>query len=153
MNETQREYKVYKIESGTVIDHIPHWKALEVIELLRLRSSEGLVTLGIGLSSAKMGQKDLLKIEQRQLTPQEMHQLALVAPQATVNLIQDGGRTHKQKVVLPDRIDRLVRCSNIGCITRHEAVPTRFITVSRQPIALRCHYCNWITPEEEIELL
>lgn len=149
----EREYKVFKIENGTVIDHIPHWKALDVIELLGLRQTRGLVTLGIGLSSAKLGKKDLLKIEQRQLTPQEMHQLALVAPLATINLIEDGKRVKKHNVVLPDRIDRLVRCSNIGCITRHEAVPTRFHTLQRDPLRLRCHYCNWVTPAEEIELL
>ena len=51
----EREYKVFKIENGTVIDHIPHWKALDVIELLGLRQTRGLVTLGIGLSSAKIG--------------------------------------------------------------------------------------------------
>lgn len=149
----EREYKVFKIENGTVIDHIPHWKALDVIELLDLRQTMGLVTLGIGLSSAKLGKKDLLKIEQRQLTSQEMHQLALVAPQATINLIENGKRVKKHNVVLPDRIDRLVRCSNIGCITRHEAVPTRFHTLHREPLRLRCHYCNWVTPAEEIELL
>lgn len=149
----QREYKVFKIENGTVIDHIPHWKAVAVIELLGLRQAEGLVTVGIGLSSGKLGKKDLLKIEQRELTPQEMDQLALVAPEATINVIREGQRVDKHTVILPERIDRLVRCSNAGCITRHEMVPTRFVTESRNPVRLRCHYCNWVTEADELVLL
>lgn len=152
MNPGERSYKVFQIEHGTVIDHIPHWKALEVVELLGLRDSTLLVTMGIGLQSGKMGQKDLLKIEQRELTRDEMHRLAIVAPEATINLIRGGARVDKQKVCLPDVIDRLVRCSNPGCITRHEVVPTRFYTESRQPVKLRCHYCCGFTEGEDILL-
>lgn len=69
MHTSEREYKVFKIQDGTVIDHIPHWKALQVVELLGLRDRVSLVTIGIGLNSDKMGKKDLLKIEGRELTP------------------------------------------------------------------------------------
>ncbi|MCE7871830.1 aspartate carbamoyltransferase regulatory subunit, partial [bacterium CPR1] len=36
----EREYKVYRIENGTVIDHMPHWAAVQVLELLGLRGSD-----------------------------------------------------------------------------------------------------------------
>ncbi|CAN0487855.1 unnamed protein product, partial [Phaeothamnion confervicola] len=111
------------------------------------------VTIGIGLNSGKMGKKDLLKIEGRDLSESEIDRLALVAPDATINLIRDSQRVNKLNVKLPDRIDRIVRCSNVGCITRHEDVPTRFMTISRTPVQLRCHYCSWITQGEDIELL
>ena len=149
----EREYKVFKIQDGTVIDHIPHWKALQVIELLGLRQRVSLVTIGIGLNSDKMGKKDLLKIEGRELTESELDRLALVAPDATINLIRGSVRVGKLNVKLPDQIDRLVRCSNAGCITRHESVPTRFVTESRAPLKLRCHYCSWVSEGEDIELL
>ena len=149
----QREFKVFKIENGIVIDHIPHWKAIEVMELLGLRERKSLVTLGIGLNSQKMGQKDLLKVEGRELTEQETHRLALVAPDATVNVIRDSQRLEKYKVRLPDQLDRILRCGNAGCITRHEIVPTRFYTESRSPVRVRCHYCCYLNTEEDLELL
>ena len=148
-----REYKVYRIENGTVIDHIPHWNSLKVLDLLGLRRCNDLVTLGIGLDSNHMGRKDLVKVENRELSQDEMDKLALVAPQATINLIRDSNRTQKHKVRVPDHITGLVRCPNIGCITRHEHVPTRFDTMSREPLELRCYYCNWLFRSDELELL
>lgn len=153
MRTSEREYKVYRIDNGTVIDHIPHWNAIKVVDLLGLRNSKNLVTLGIGLDSGKLGQKDLLKIENRELSEAEIQKLALVAPQASINLIRNGERVEKKTVSLPERIDGLVRCSNSGCITRHEHVPTRFETVERTPIQLRCYYCNTTMQAGEIELL
>ncbi len=149
----EREYKVYRIENGTVIDHMPHWAAVQVLELLGLRGSDSMVTVGFGLQSAKLGKKDLLKVENRELTEQEMNRIALVAPLATINLIRKGGRTQKFTVRLPDEFEGLARCGNLGCITRHEAVPTRFTTLSREPVALRCHYCCFVTAGADLELL
>jgi len=148
-----REYKVYRIENGTVIDHIPHWNSLKVLDLLGLRQGMDLVTVGIGLDSKDMGRKDLVKVENRELSEEEMNKLALVAPQATVNLIRKSERTEKHKVVVPDHIKGLVRCPNVGCITRHEYVPTRFETISRSPLELACYYCNYQFRSEELELL
>ena len=82
-----------------------------------------------------------------------MHKLALVAPQATINLIRNSVRVEKLKVRVPDRIEGLVRCPNTGCITRHEYVPTRFDTLSREPLQLRCYYCNVSFQGDEVELL
>lgn len=149
----EREFKVYRIDDGTVIDHIPHWQALRVIDILGLEGSDSLVTVGFGFKSEHMGRKDLLKVENRRLTSQEIHRIALVAPQATINLIQDAQVTEKFRVRLPDEVRNLVRCSNPGCITRHEPVPTRFQTLQREPrVRLECHYCQQITADDEIEL-
>lgn len=148
-----REFKVYQIENGTVIDHIPHWNSLKVLDLLGLRQSPDLVTLGIGLDSQQMGQKDLVKVENRELSQAELDKLALVAPHATINLIRNSVRVEKLKVRVPDRIEGLVRCPNSGCITRHELVPTRFDTLSRKPLELRCYYCNIAFCSDELELL
>lgn len=147
-----REYKVYRIHNGTVIDHIPHWQAYRVIDILGLRGTEDLVTVGFGLPSRKLGKKDLLKVENRELTEEEMHRIALVAPHATINLVREARIAHKFAVRLPDRFAGLTRCSNYGCITRHEPVPPRFETLSREPVRLRCHYCRQITEGPELEL-
>lgn len=148
-----REYKVYRIENGTVIDHIPHWNSLKVLDLLGLRQSADLVTLGIGLDSHQMGRKDLVKVENREVSQAELDKLALVAPQATINLIRNSERVEKLKVRVPDRIEGLMRCPNSGCITRHEYVPTCFDTLGREPLAMRCYYCHTTFGAEEVDLL
>lgn len=148
-----REYKVYRIENGTVIDHIPHWNSLKVLDLLGLRQSTDLVTLGIGLDSRQMGRKDLVKVENREVSQEELNKLALVAPKATINLIRNSERVEKLKVRVPDRIESLMRCPNSGCITRHEYVPTCFDTLGREPLEMRCYYCNITFGADEVELL
>lgn len=149
----ERQYKVFRIENGTVIDHMPHWAARQVVELLGLAGTDSLVTVGFGLQSDKMGRKDLLKVENRELTQQEINRIALVAPQATINLIRNGQTTQKFTVELPLEFTGLARCGNHGCITRAENVPTRFSTISREPVALRCHYCCFVTRGSDLELL
>lgn len=148
-----REYKVYRIENGTVIDHIPHWCSLKVLDLLGLHQSPHLVTVGIGLESKIMGRKDLVKVENHELTQEEINKLVLVAPQATINLIRKSRRTHKHQVQLPQQILGLVHCPNSTCITRHEYVPTRFHTLSPEPLKLRCYYCNIEFGSDELELI
>lgn len=148
-----REYRVYRIENGTVIDHIPHWRAYQVLDILELRGADSLVTVGFGLRSDAMGRKDLVKIDDRELTQDEIDRLALVAPYATINLIRSSKIADKKKVRLPDEFTGLTRCANRGCITRHEPVPTRFRTLEREPVRLQCYFCLQITDGEEIELI
>ena len=151
--DVAREYKVYRIHNGTVIDHIPAWQALRVIGILELEGSESLVTVGFGLKSGQRGRKDLLKVENRELTQEEIHRIALVAPHATINLIRDSRITQKFSVRLPDEFTGVARCANLGCITRHEPVPTRFRTIERKPpVQLLCYYCGQISVGEDIEI-
>lgn len=153
-SDVDREYKVYRIQNGTVIDHIPHWRALRVIDLLGLQGQSSLVTVGFGLKSAQLGRKDLLKVENRELTPEEINRIALVAPNATINLVHDSRITHKRKVRLPDEFVGLTRCANHGCITRHEPVPPRFKTLQRKPpVRLLCYYCQQETAGGDIDFI
>lgn len=153
MPDIDREFKVYRIENGTVIDHIPHWRAYQVLEILGLRDGDDLVTVGFGLRSQKMGRKDLLKVENRELTPSEIDRISLVAPQATIDVIRASRIVDKRKVRLPDEFDGLVRCGNLGCITRHEPVPPRFRTLDRTPVRVECRYCAHVTEGDDLEVL
>lgn len=150
---TQREFKVFRIENGIVIDHVPHWNAFKVLEILGLRNTDSLVTVGFGMASDKMGRKDLVKVENRELTAADINRIALVAPQATINRIRDSVIVDKFKVVLPDSIEGLVRCCNPGCITHVEPAPPRYKTLAREPVGLRCHYCLHVTSADDLELL
>ena len=152
--DVHREYKVFRIENGTVIDHIPHWRALRVIDILGLQGGDSLVTVGFGLKSEHLGRKDLLKVENRELTQDEINRIALVAPNATINLIHESRITRKFKVRLPDEFSGLTRCANRGCITRHEPVPTRFRTLQRRPpVRLLCYYCQQETAGGDIDFI
>jgi len=147
-----KTYKVYAINDGTVIDHIPATKALKVIDILGLEN-EGILTIGIGFSSKKMQRKDIIKIENKYLKKEETDKISLIAPHATINIIKNGKLVEKRKIELPDEYVNIVKCPNPNCITSKEAVSTRFKVINRTPLMLRCHYCERVITEDEVEIL
>lgn len=148
-----RPYKVYAIKQGTVIDHIPKMKALDVIEILGINGdSDSVVTLGMNMNSKKYGKKDVVKIEKKELTKAELNKIALVAPYATINIIRDFKIAEKFNAKLPNLIEGIVKCGNPNCITRHEPISTRFYLVSREPLKIKCHHCEKIFKSEDIQL-
>jgi len=149
---SEKAYKVYAIRDGTVIDHIPATKALKVIDILGLEN-EGILTIGIGFSSQKMGKKDIIKIERKYLKKEETDKISLIAPQATINIIKDGTLTEKRKIELPKEYYNIVKCLNPNCITSKADVKTRFKIVQSTPLVLRCHYCERIVKAGDVEML
>ena len=62
------ELKIKAIENGTVIDHITANKALHILKILDLPDAETRnVTVAMNVSSAEIGRKDIVKIENREL--------------------------------------------------------------------------------------
>jgi len=149
---TEEVYKVYKLRDGTVIDHIPHWKGMQIIELLGLQSESRFVTLGIGLSSKRHKRKDIVKIEHRELTEEEVQRIALIAPTATLNIIRGHTVVKKIRLAVPEVIEGIVKCGNPKCITNDEAVRTKFFRVNGKPLTLRCYFCERAFTEDEITL-
>jgi len=148
-----RTYKVYAIKNGTVIDHIPEGKGLSIIDLLNLRKWKKIVTLGIGFSSKRLGKKDLVKIENKELTPDEVNKIAIIAPTATLNIIRNFKIAKKTNVQLPEMIEGIVRCPNPACITNHDQAKTKFYHEPGKQVMLRCHYCERYFTEEDISLI
>ena len=149
---SDKTYKVYAIRDGTVIDHIPATKALKVIDILGLEN-EGILTIGVGFSSQKMGRKDIIKIEHKYLKKEETDKISLIAPQATINIIKDGQLKEKRKIELPQEYFNIVKCLNPNCITAKADVRTRFKIVQSSPLILRCHYCERIVKAGDVEML
>ncbi len=142
---TSKELIVRKIRDGTVIDHIPAGRALHVLRILGITGREGYrVAIVMNVESKKLGRKDIVKIEGRELSGGEVDLIALIAPTATINIIRDYRVVVKRKVKLPERIKGLLTCPNPTCITRkpREPVTTSFTVVSREPVILRCDYCG-----------
>lgn len=79
---SKRELIISKIRDGVVIDHIPAGRALLVLRLLGISGREGgfRVALVMNVESRKLGIKDIVKIEGRELTKDELNLVALVAP-------------------------------------------------------------------------
>jgi aspartate carbamoyltransferase regulatory subunit len=141
MQENEREFKVFKIKNGTVIDHIPASYAMKVIELLG-HKNEGLIAIGMNLDSKKMGKKDLIKYENKFLEKKETDKLALIAPGATINIIKDGKVIEKRKINLPDNLINIVKCPNPNCISTIENIETKFIKIDEKERSFKCFYCE-----------
>ncbi|MHB8585918.1 MAG: aspartate carbamoyltransferase regulatory subunit [Thermoplasmatota archaeon] len=140
-----KELKVQPIRNGTVIDHIAPGRALEVMRILGF-SREGVastVMVAQNVPTSRPGsRKDILKIEDRELDPDEVNKVALIAPSATINIVREYDVTRKSPVALPHVIEGIVRCPNANCVTNHEPATTAFDLLKPNPPVLRCQFCD-----------
>jgi len=142
---------VSAIQNGSVIDHIPHGSALRLIQLLGLDQYNEKITLGLNLPSKSMGRKDLLKIEGRLLNESDIYEIAVFAPNASINLIEDYEVKHKFTAILPAAIKGLLVCPNSNCVSRNPDVSSYFhVQTPRQEVNLVCHYCEGVFRKEDI---
>ncbi len=148
------ELKIKAIENGTVIDHISANKSLHILKILNIPDDETTnVTVAINVISGEIGRKDIVKIENRELDHEELNQIALIAPKATINIIRDFKPVKKDKIVLPKKIKSIIRCTNPKCITNYENEPITpiFNVVKEYPPVVRCHYCEKLIKTEDID--
>ncbi len=148
----EKERKVPAIDEGTVIDHIPSRMTLKVLKILDLHEYEHPVTIGFNLGSKKLGKKGIIKISGRKLSEEEFNKVALLAPNATVNIIKDYEVKEKIHVKMPEEIKNIVKCSNPKCITNFEEVKTKFLLVRGEPLRIRCVYCEKAMGRDDIVL-
>jgi aspartate carbamoyltransferase regulatory subunit len=144
--------QVSAVRSGTVIDHLAPRSAFKALRILGL-GEDATVLVGVNLDSRKLGKKDLIKIEGRELTQAEIDKVALLAPRATFSIIRDFQVTKKFRPELPAVVEGLIRCVNPACITQDPRVKGRFLTVRKDPLKLRCYFCERSLREDEIEFL
>ena len=142
MSEMRR---VTAICNGTAIDHIPSGHALQVLKMLRFdvgRSNP--ISLVMNVPSGKMGRKDVLKIEDRELNQEELDRLALIAPKASVAIIRNYHVAEKRTIELGTELINIVRCSFSNCITKNPREPLshKLKIISAEPMKIRCFYCG-----------
>jgi aspartate carbamoyltransferase regulatory subunit len=145
--------EVSAIQNGTVIDHIPARALFKVISILSLDKFDRQITFGTNLDSKKLGKKAIVKLSDTFFIDKEINKIALVAPQAKLNIIRDYRVIEKKVVEVPEEIIGIAKCMNPKCITNNEKIVTRFTVVSRSEVNLKCHYCEKITDQEHIEIL
>ncbi len=148
-----KELQVRALENGTVVDHIPSDKLFKVVSLLCLDKVKNQITIGNNLVSKNMSSKGIIKIADRFYAEHEINRIALIAPSATINTIRNFEVIEKKVLSLPESFVSVVRCPNPKCITNNEPMKTRFVTVERNPVMLKCEYCEREVKEEDIQLV
>lgn len=147
--------RVTPIGNGTVIDHIPAGQALNVLKILGIdRTTQATISLLMNVSSHRSGRKDIVKVEDRELKEEEVNKISLIAPGATINIIRDRRVVDKYTVDMPDLIVGVLRCPNPSCISNtNEPINSRFIVKSKNPVILRCVYCEQAIAENIADYL
>jgi aspartate carbamoyltransferase regulatory subunit len=148
----ETELRVSKIKNGTVIDHITGGHALDVVKILGITGKEeSPITIAMNVPSKRLKRKDIVKIEGRELKPQEVHKIALIAPHASINIIRDYKVVKKEEVKLPKVIEGIIKCTNPACISNsNEPVKPKFYIDSEEPLSLKCHYCGYIVEKKDV---
>jgi len=149
---SKEQLHVKKIRNGTVIDHIEHGHALDVLHILGIDGRGGqIVSVAMNVESKQFARKDIVKIEDRELNPQEVDKIALIAPKATINIIREYEVTSKKRVQLPETIRGIIMCNNPSCVVNaQEPVTPEFKVEVSEPLRLRCHYCGRIMGKDDV---
>jgi len=146
-----KELKISAIREGTVIDHIPSDVTFKVVEILDLGKTSETVSVATNLDSA-VGKKGIVKIGGVGLSEEEVDKIAIIAPEATLNKIKEYKVVEKSKIKLPNEICRIVKCFNPKCVTNNENAATKFYVQSKDPLKVKCHYCEKSMEKDDIEV-
>lgn len=152
--EQHKELKVSAIKNGTVLDHIPSGMLFKVINILGLQDCPNQVTFGTNLESKTLGRKAIIKIADKFFKDEEINKIALVAPQAKLNIIKNYEVVEKRILSVPDEILSIVKCQNPKCVTNHQPIPTRFKTIHKGgKLLLECHFCEKLSDGDNLTIL
>ncbi|MDV5171008.1 aspartate carbamoyltransferase regulatory subunit [Photobacterium rosenbergii] len=145
----ETQLQVEAIKNGSVIDHIPANIGFKVLKLFKMHKTNQRVTVGLNLPSSALGAKDLIKIENIFISEEQASQLALYAPQATVNQIENYEVVKKLNLTLPEQINAVFKCPNTNCISHGEPVDSSFkVITKKEDIQLKCKYCEKVFSRE-----
>lgn len=145
------ELRIEKIKEGTVIDHITAGHALSVLRILGMTGKDSVVSVAMNVPSHKLGKKDIVKVENRELNAEEVDKIALIAPKATINIIRNYQVAEKQRAKLPKVIRGIIKCDNMLCVSNFkEPTQPTFLMEREDPLRLRCYYCNRIMDKDDI---
>lgn len=151
--EKAKQMSVSAIQNGTVIDHIPASNLFKVIQILGLDKIDSQITFGTNLESKKLGKKAIIKISDKLFANDDINRIALVAPDAKLNIIKDYQVIEKKVVEVPDSITGIAKCMNPKCVTNIENVTTKFKVMSKTNVTLKCHYCEKITNQDNLIII
>ncbi len=152
MESEGEKIKVKKIERGIVLDHMNAGTGLRVLAALGIDEKfPGTVSMVMNVPSKRLGFKDIIKIEGRGIAKKELEKIALIAPEATINIISNYAVSEKYRAQLPEKLVGLVKCPNPNCISNREGTAQLVVETKTPPITVRCHYCERLYPQEDLE--
>ena len=132
---------VDSIRDGIVIDHITAGCGRKLYQLLGLEHLDVPVAMLTNVSSAKLGRKDIIKIDAD--IPVDFDVIGYVDPGATVNIIKNGVLLEKKQIDMPETLVNVIRCKNPRCITSCEQELSQVFRLSdRAKKEYRCLYCE-----------
>ncbi len=135
--------EITSIKNGLVIDHIKAGVGIKIFNHLNLEKSDLSVALIMNVPSNRSGKKDIIKIEDIERINYEV--LAMLSPNVTVNEIRDEKIINKIIPELPQRVEGIITCDNVRCITTDEKyIPQIFNLVDRNEATYKCEYCDHI---------
>ncbi len=129
------------IANGIVIDHITAGQGMRLYELLGLEKLDCSVAIIKNAYSAKMGKKDIIKIDAD--IPLDFDVIGYVDPGVSVNLIRGGELVEKRSIEMPLELRNVIFCRNPRCISSVEQeLPHIFKLADRKNKVYRCLYCE-----------
>lgn len=130
-----------EITNGIVIDHIAAGKSMEIYKLLNMDALECSVAIIKNVPSKKMGKKDIIKIDEA--LDVDLAALGYIDNGITINIIENGVKTKKMHLELPENIVNIVKCKNPRCITSVEqGIDHIFKLTDKENKVYRCVYCE-----------
>ncbi|MBR2461857.1 MAG: aspartate carbamoyltransferase regulatory subunit [Spirochaetaceae bacterium] len=132
---------VNTIKNGLVIDHIRSGCGPRIFSWLGLDKANFRVALIMNVPSRKLGKKDIIKIDN--IINIDYSVLGFIDPNITVNVVQNEEIVKKIDLVLPEKVENVIRCKNPRCITTSEPYLSQvFRLVNRERSEYRCEYCD-----------
>ena len=129
------------IANGIVIDHITAGQGMRLYELLGLEKLDCSVAIIKNAYSAKMGKKDIIKIDAD--IPLDFDVIGYVDPGVSVNIIRGGELVEKRRIEMPLELRNVIFCRNPRCISSVEQeLPHIFRLADRKNKVYRCLYCE-----------
>ncbi len=125
---------------------------MDVVKILGITGKEKRVmTIAINVPSKRFRVKDIVKIEGKELSSQEVNRIALVAPHASINIVRDYAVIEKLEVKLPITFEGILKCVNPCCISNSdEPITTKFHAKQEEPLVLKCHYCGFTIEQTNV---
>mgnify|MGYP003319585396 CR=1 FL=1 len=88
-----------------------------------------------------MGKKDIIKIDATISINFDI--IGFIAPEVTVNIIEDGVIVEKKNMELPPVLTGVIHCKNPRCITTTEQeIVHKFKLTDKENRVYRCIYCE-----------
>lgn len=140
---SEHKLQVEAICRGTVIDHIPAGNGIKIVHRVQKLSPRVSLTAGLNLPSIEMDVKDLVKVDDWLFSEADAYEMALFAPDATINIIDGYQVVRKIRMSMPEKVRGVFDCLNPNCISHVEPVDSLlWVAMTDDSVGLRCHYCE-----------